>query len=116
MLQGKMPFIGLKYLVLLPVLTLSMNSYSENESSASSAREIQETIAQAQQSLERARELGHGWLVTSQYIVSAETQLRTGQTDTARLWAQRALLTADMAVEQADTEALSWQARVPTIE
>jgi hypothetical protein len=82
---------------------------------AVSAAEVKVVIKQARQSLEQARELGHGWTVTPTFIEAAETELAAGQLDQAMATAQRALLTAGKAVEQARTEQTAWQARVPTL-
>ncbi len=82
---------------------------------AVSVAEVEAVIKQARQSLERARELGHAWTVTPTFIEGAETELAAGQLDQAMATAQRALLTADQAVQQARTEQTAWQARVPTL-
>jgi hypothetical protein len=81
-----------------------------------SAAEVNAVIKQARQSLNQARELGHGWTVTPTFIERAQSELAAGQLDQAMATAQRALLTADKAVEQAGSEQTAWQARVPTLQ
>ena len=81
-----------------------------------SAVEVKAVIEQARQSLKQARDLGHGWTVTPTFIEMAESELAAGELDQAMTTAQRALLTADMAVEQAGSEQTAWQARVPTLQ
>jgi hypothetical protein len=81
-----------------------------------SAAEVKAVIKQATQSLKQARELRHGWTVTPTFIERAESELAAGQLDQAMATAQRALLTADRAVEQAGSEQTAWQARVPTLQ
>jgi hypothetical protein len=81
-----------------------------------STAEVNAVIKQAGQSLKQARELGHGWTVTPTFIERAEAELAAGQLDQAMATAQRALLTADKAVEQARSEQAAWQARVPTLQ
>ena len=81
-----------------------------------SAVEVEAVIKQARQSLKQARELVHGWTVTPTFIERAESELAAGQLDQAMATAQRALLTADKAVEQAGSEQTAWQARVPTLQ
>jgi hypothetical protein len=81
-----------------------------------SAAQVTAVIKQARQSLEQARELGHGWTVTPTFIEGAEAEMAAGQLDQAMATAQRALLTADRAVEQARSEQAAWQARVPTLQ
>ena len=81
-----------------------------------SAAEVKAVIKQARQSLKQARELGHAWTVTPTFIERAQSELASGQLDQAMATAQRALLTADKAVEQAGSEQTAWQARVPTLQ
>jgi hypothetical protein len=81
-----------------------------------STAEVNAVIKQARQSLKQARDLGHGWTVTPTFIEMAESELAVGELDQAMTTAQRALLTADMAVEQAGSEQTAWQARVPTLQ
>jgi hypothetical protein len=81
-----------------------------------SAGEVRAVIKQARQSLQQARDLGYGWTVTPTFIEGAETELAAGQLDRAMTTAQRALLTADKAVEQARSEQTAWQARVPSLQ
>ena len=79
------------------------------------AADVTAVIAQARASLVEARQLGHGWTVTSDYIDDAEAALADKRLDDALALAQRAELTARQAVVQAETEASAWQARVPSL-
>jgi len=79
------------------------------------AADVTAVIAQARASLAQARQLGHGWTVTPDYIDDAEAALADKRLDDALALAQRAELTARQAVVQAETEASAWQARVPSL-
>ncbi|MBT4522248.1 MAG: hypothetical protein HOC23_19795, partial [Halieaceae bacterium] len=71
-------------------------------------------IERAQQSLNKATELGHAWSVTPTLIDAAEAELAARRPDAALVAAQRALVTANAAIAQAKSEQSAWQARVPS--
>ena len=79
------------------------------------AADVTAVIEQARASLAQARQLGHGWTVTPDYIEVAEAALADKRLDDALAAAQRAELTARQAVVQAETEASAWRARVPSL-
>ncbi|WP_414980285.1 hypothetical protein [Congregibacter sp.] len=54
----------------------------------------------------------HGWSVTEPLIEEARAALAAGDTEGAQALADRALLTAEQALKQAQTEKGAWQARV----
>lgn len=82
---------------------------------AASADDVTKIIEQAVHSQLKARSEGYGWTITATYIDRAKSQLAAGQTDSAMVTAQRALLVAEESLEQARVEKTAWQARVPTL-
>jgi hypothetical protein len=74
---------------------------------------VSELIAQAEAGLAQATALGHAWTVTRPLIDDAAATLQAGDIVRARELAERALATAQAAVEQANLEAKTWRSRVP---
>lgn len=77
---------------------------------AGTSAEVEKVLAEAQSSLDKAREAGNSW-TTTEKLMSAARQ--AGNDDEAMELATRALLTADEAREQQELEQDVWQARVP---
>ncbi len=78
---------------------------------ADSSVEVERVLAQAEATLERARESGNAWTSTGKLIAAA----RQADSEAEALeLAQRALLTARRALEQQRREQDAWQARVPS--
>ena len=82
-----------------------------------SALEVAAVIELAAATQQRARDAGHSWTITDDYLSTAQTQLAQNQREAALVSAQRALYTANRAIEQAGDEAKAevWQPRVPTL-
>ena len=70
-------------------------------------------IEQAQAKQEQARQKGHAWSVTGDYVAESRALLDAGKTDQAEAAARRALNAADASLKQAAAEANAWQSRVP---
>ena len=82
-----------------------------------SALDVSAVIELAATTQQRARDAGHGWTITEDYLSAARSQLAQNERDAALASAQRALVTANRAIEQAGNEARAstWQPRVPTL-
>ena len=82
-----------------------------------SALDVSAVIELAATIQQRARDAGHGWTITDDYLAAARSQLAQNERDAALASAQRALFTANRAIEQAGSEARTsvWQARVPIL-
>ena len=87
--------------------------FNFSHASEPAANDVREIIVAAKKSHQLAQAKGHAWNVTSTYIEDAEVQLQAGQWQLAMVAAQRALKTADAAIEQASVEATAWESRVP---
>ncbi len=77
--------------------------------------EVEAVIEQSVQTLQEARAAEHAWNITEVYLSDAREKLAAKELNSAMKAAQRALLTANKAVEQATAERSAWQARVPTL-
>lgn len=75
--------------------------------------EVEQIIAQANETYQLAKEKQHAWTVTGRLLTSARAELQQGEVEAAKMTAQRALFTAEASVAQAKTQAEAWQARVP---
>lgn len=71
------------------------------------------TLAKADAVYEKALALGHGWSVTQPLIDEAHAALAGGDQLKAQALADRALLTAEQSLEQAEREQTAWRSRVP---
>ncbi len=70
-------------------------------------------IAEAEELYQQAKEKEHAWIVTSRSIAEAKEALAAGDEATARQAAEKAVMTAEASLKQAEDEALAWQSRVP---
>jgi hypothetical protein len=73
--------------------------------------EVEEVLDRAEAAYARALELEHGWSVTEPLMEEARAALAAGEVDRAQEIAERALLTAEQAVLQAEHEAEAWRGR-----
>jgi len=87
----------------------ALNSQAENINSNTSVLEI---LEKAEKVHEHAAIKEHAWTVTVNHIQAARNALASGDTEDALLSANRALLTANASLSQADREEKAWQARV----
>lgn len=88
-------------------------SQAQPATAAGSSTEVERLLAAAEASLGQAREASNSWTSTEKLMGAAREALAAGDTDSAQELARRALLTADMAQQQAKLEQDAWQARVP---
>ena len=70
-------------------------------------------IAKAEALYLQAREKEHAWMVTSRSITEAREALADGDEMRARQAAEKAVMTAEASLKQAEDETLAWQDRVP---
>ena len=73
--------------------------------------EVEDVLARTEAAYARALALEHGWAVTEPLMEEARAALAAGEVDRAQEIAERALLTAEQAVAQAEREAESWRDR-----
>jgi hypothetical protein len=92
-------------LALLLLLPLAWAAADETQS-------VFDTLERANAAYEEALSLEHGWSVTEPLMEEARAALSAGDEARAQELADRALLTAEMALEQARAEADNWQERV----
>jgi pheromone shutdown protein TraB len=100
------------------LLVLSLAAASVTGQAASvTALDVTAVIELAATTQQRARDVGHGWTITDGYLSAARSQLAQNERDVALVSAQRALFTANRAIEQAGNEAKTnaWQPRVPAL-
>ncbi len=101
---------------LLLILPLAAVSVAGQVASVSTL-EVAAVIELAEATQQRARDSEYGWTITQDYIAIARAQLAENEREAALASAQRALFTANRAIEQVGNEARTrtWQARVPTL-
>ena len=87
----------------------ALSSQVEN---ANSNTRVLEILEKAEKVHEHAVMKEHAWTVTVNHIQAARNALASGDTEDALLSANRALLTANASLSQADREEKAWQARV----
>ena len=75
---------------------------------------VEQVLAKAETTLQAARNAGSAWTSTDKLMAEARDALAAGDGEAAMELAQRALLTAERALEQPQLDANAWQARVPT--
>jgi hypothetical protein len=92
-------------LALLLLLPLTWAAADETQS-------VFDTLERANAAYEEALSLEHGWSVTEPLMEEARQALSAGDESRAQELADRALLTAQMALEQARAEADNWKDRV----
>ncbi len=97
----------LALLGMVSALTLSSMAWA-----GASADEVEDLLARAAAAHEQALALEHGWAVTEPFMEQARQALADGNVDAAHELAQRALLTAEKSVAQAQSEAEAWKGRV----
>lgn len=85
----------------------------ERTSAADAKTDTPARIAQAQVAYEEAVRLGFGWTTTPALIDDAKRALHAGNGPEAAVFAQRALLEAEAAVQQAKYSDEHWQALIP---
>ena len=78
--------------------------------SAGTADEVEKLLAQAESVLAQARDAGNSWTTTETLIAAA----RQAEGEEAMELARRALLTAEQARKQQQSEQDAWQGRVPS--
>ena len=101
------------YLLVLPMAAVSVSGHAASVS----ALDVSAVIELAATTQQGAREAGHSWTITDDYLAAARSQLAQNEREAALASARRALFTANRAIEQAGNEARTsaWQARVPTL-
>ena len=77
------------------------------------AGEISALIERAEAARQRAAELEYEWRFTAKRIKEAQTALESGDLETARAKAERALFEAERAIEQAAISEATWELAVP---
>lgn len=104
--------------VILAVLLVSCaepkddKALSSQVENANSNTRVLEILEKAEKVHEHAVMKEHAWTVTVNHIQAARNALASGDTEDALLSANRALLTANASLSQADREEKAWQARV----
>lgn len=74
-------------------------------------QQVMATLEQAELQHARAVELEHAWSTTTTLMDEARSALASGDVEAAQSLAERALLTANKAIEQAETERAAWRER-----
>lgn len=77
------------------------------------AGEISALIERAETARQRAAELEYEWRFTAKRIKEARAALESGDLETARTKAERALFEAERAIEQAAISESTWELAVP---
>lgn len=103
-LPGRCPAL----LIIIATMVIALPGF------AAEPAQVQRILAEAEASLATARQAGNAWSSTEKLLAAARDTLAQGDTERAGELAHRALLTADMAQQQARLESNTWQARVPT--
>jgi phage shock protein A len=97
-----------KALILVPILSLLPLGLAF----ADATQSVFDTLERANTAYEEALALEHGWSVTEPLMQEARQALSAGNDSLAQELADRALLTAQMALEQARSEPDKWKDRV----
>ena len=97
-------------LMVVGVLTLGLNA-SNSQGKAPSAEAV---LAHAMSVHDAAMARDHAWVTTRRALARAQDLLDAGDESASLLAAQQALQSAQASLNQADVEAESWPARVPT--
>ena len=72
---------------------------------------VQDILSKAEGVYAEAKALEHSWTVTAKHIKSTKESLAAGHTEAALVSAERALLTAEASLAQANKESKAWKFR-----
>ena len=94
-------------------LALAFAALASPSALALDAAEVEALIAKAEAARRQAAELEYEWRFTGKRIKEAKAALESGDLETAREKAERALFEGERAIEQAAISAATWEAAVP---